>query len=184
MNFRQFFSWLMFWKRGEVDSKNDLFSIVLLLRKPISFSKEELQAAAERGWRRSFDGKEDPMWFVSVSNPLTVLKAGRYVVQLIQSNQAYSDDLEASARNLPREEQKKAWFEHRAWFSLELWNGKMTSRESISKREAYAVLAKFALQLGDPNCNAIYFPKERWMVPNDGSAEAELNRLLKAFPLI
>lgn len=181
MNFRQLLSWLAFWRRGEADSKNDPFSIVLLVRTPYLFSEAELQAAAERGWGRSFDGKNDAMWFVSVSNPLTVLKAGKYIVQLIQSKQPYSDDAEESAQNLPREEQKKAWFQHRAWYSLELWNGEKASRKSISKKEAYAVLAKFALQLGDSNCSAIYFPKEGWMLPNDGSAEAELNRLSKAF---
>jgi hypothetical protein len=181
MNFRQLLSWLMFWQRGEADLKNDPFSIVLLVRKPYSFSEAELQSAAQRGWGRSFDGKNDSLWFVSVSNPLTVLKAGKYVVRLIQSDQPYSDDLEESARNLPREEQKKAWFEHRAWFSLELWNGKMGSSIGVSKKEAYAVLARFALQLGDSNCSAIYFPKEGWMLPNDGSAEAELNRLIKTF---
>jgi len=78
------------------------------------------------------------------------------------------------------DEQKKAWFQHQAWFSLEMWNGKGSSK-SVSKKEAYAVLAKFALQLGDSDCCAIYFPKEGWMLPHDGSAEAELNRFVKAF---
>jgi hypothetical protein len=172
----------MFWKRGEADAKEMPRSIVLLTRKPHVFTQEELEAAGERGWRRKFDGKEDPMWFVSLSNKLSVLKAGKYIVQIVQVNRPYAEDMKASAKNLPREEQKKAWFEHRAWFSLDLWNGTVAG-EKLPKREAHAVLARFALQLGDANCCAIYFPKEGWMMPNDGNAEEALRRLIKAFPL-
>jgi hypothetical protein len=50
----------------------------------------------------------------------------------------------------------------------------------FSKKESYAVLARFALQLGDANCSAIYFPKEGWMLPNNGEAESELRRLTEA----
>lgn len=53
--------------------------------------------------------------------------------------------------------------------------------EQVSKTEAYAALAKFALALGDGNCSAIYFPKEGWIVPNDGSAEDELRHLIRAY---
>ena len=158
-------------------------SIVLLQREAHVFSEEELQPAGERAWGKRFDGTEDPMYFVSRADALTVLKAGKYVVQLVQVNELYSDDLEASARNLPRQEQKKAWFEHRAWSSLDLWNSAVSSARELPKKEAYAVLARFALQLGDANCSAIYCPKESWMLPNDGTAEEGLRRLIDAFPL-
>jgi hypothetical protein len=45
------------------------------------------------------------------------------------------------------------------------------------------VLARFALQLGDANCCAIYFPEEGWMMPDDGNAEEALRRLIEAFPM-
>ncbi|HEU5339726.1 hypothetical protein [Edaphobacter sp.] len=183
MNFQQILAWLKFWKTGEADSEDMLHSIVLLLREARTFSERELQIAGEKGWGKRFDGTEDPMYFVSKSEVLTVLKAGKYVVQLVQVKEPYSDDLEASARNLTRQEQKKAWFEHRAWSSIDLWNGAMSSSRDLPKKEAYAVLARFALQLGDANCSAIYFPKEGWMMPNDGTAEDGLRRLIDAFPL-
>ena len=173
----------MFWRRGEPDAKDMLYSIVLLTRVPQTFSEAELKIACERAWGKRFDGKEDPMYFVSCSRGYSFLKAGKYIVQLVHSEQPYSDDLEAGAKSLPRAEQKKAWFAHQAWFSLDLWNGAVAKRDGISKKEAYAVLAKFARALGDANCCAIYFPREGWMLPNDGPAEEELERLIKKFPL-
>jgi hypothetical protein len=183
MNFRQMVACLRFWKRGEVGSENMPHSIVLLMREPRAFTKSELQAAGERGWGKRFDGEEDAMYFVVQSDVLTVLKAGKYVVQLLQMNQPYAGDLEAVAKNLPREEQKKAWFQHQAWSSLDLWNSAKSSSRDLPKKEAYTVLARFALQLGDANCSAIYFLKEGWMMPNDGVAEEGLRRLIEAFPL-
>jgi hypothetical protein len=183
MDFRQLMAWLMFWKRGETDAKDMPPSIILLTRSPRIFTQAELEAAGERGWGEKFDGKQDPMFFAFLSDALTVLKAGKYVVHLVQTPHPYSDDLQASAKNLPREEQKKAWYEHNAWSSFDLWNGWADSSKPLSKKEAYAVLARFALQLGDANCCAIYFPKEGWMLPNNGEAEEELRRLIGAFPL-
>jgi hypothetical protein len=182
INTRQLLAWLMFWRRGEEDSNKMPRSIVMLTRKAHTFTKEELIAAAELGWGKKFDGVEDPMWFVTVSDVLTILKAGKYVVQLVQVSQPYSDDLETSAKNLTREEQKRAWFEHHAWFSLDLWNDAVPSSPKPSKKEAYAVLARFSRQLGDANCCAIYFPNEGLMLPNDGNAEDELRRLIEALP--
>jgi hypothetical protein len=135
VNFGQISNWLMFWRRGEKGAHDMPYSIVLLMREVRSFTETELEAAGERGWGKRFDGEDDPMYFVSRNPALTILKAGKYVVQLIEVPEPYSDDLEASAQNLPRLEQKKSWFEHRAWTSLDLWNGKMTSKGSISKKE-------------------------------------------------
>ena len=44
--------------------------------------------------------------------------------------------------------------------------------------DAYASLAKLALQLGDPNCTAIYLPTKNVMMPNDGAAEQGLRLLI------
>ena len=50
--------------------------------------------------------------------------------------------------------------------------------------EAYASLAKLALQLGDPNCTAIFVPVKNIMMPNDGTAEEGLRLLInKELPL-
>jgi hypothetical protein len=156
MNFQQLLIRLKFWNRGAVGSKDMPYSIVLLMRESHKFTKVELQSAGEIGWGRKFDG-------------------------LVGTT--YSVNLESGAKSLPREEQRKAWFEHRAWVALDLWNGNEPGGKKLSKEEAYAVLARFALQLGGVNCSAIYFPKESWMMPNNGAAEEGLRRLIGAFPL-
>ena len=51
--------------------------IVIMQREAHRFTERGLQAAGERGWDKRFDGKEDPMYFVSADQAaLTVVKAG------------------------------------------------------------------------------------------------------------
>jgi hypothetical protein len=160
-----------FWKRPEEEEMP--YSIVLLLREPHLFTEAELQAAGERGWGRRFDGKADPMYFVVQEQDVTMLKAGTHVVQLVQAAQPYLGEPEEISRRLPRREQKRAWLEHGAWAALDLWDRKPL------REEAYAVLARFALQLADANCSAVLLPKENVLMPNDGPAEEGLRRLVR-----
>lgn len=61
-------------RRSKLD---EMRSIVIMQRKAHRFTEEELLLAGERGWSRKFDGKEDPMYFVSADQAaLTVVKAG------------------------------------------------------------------------------------------------------------
>jgi hypothetical protein len=53
----------------------ELRSIIIMQRKAQRFSEEELQAAGEREWGKKFDGKEDPMYFVSVDHLLCCRKS-------------------------------------------------------------------------------------------------------------
>jgi hypothetical protein len=120
-------------------------------RKAQRFSEEELQAAGERGWGKKFNGKEDPMYFVSADHAaLTVVKASPHIIRVTSVPTRYVDDDEYALSQLPQPEQKKAWTEHRACAFLDLFND-LESR-SIPDAEAYASLAKLALPLGDPNC--------------------------------
>jgi hypothetical protein len=59
------------------------YSVVLLLRGYLSLSEHELQLAAERGWAMSFDGKRDPMYFVSVPGKHGFVKAGKTRYQTV-----------------------------------------------------------------------------------------------------
>ena len=117
------------------------------------------------------------MYFVSVDHAvLTVVKAGPHIIQVSTVPSRYADNDEYVLSQLPRPEQKKAWDEHQACTSLHLFND-LESR-SIPDKEAYASLAKLALQLGDPNCAAICLPAKNIMMPNDGSAEQGLRLLI------
>jgi hypothetical protein len=60
---------------------------------------------------------------------------------------------------------------HHAHTLLDLFNDLSRSERRIPDTDAYASLAKLALQLGDPNCTAIFVPDKNIMMPNDGTAE-------------
>jgi hypothetical protein len=160
-------------------------SIVILQRKRYRFSGQELQAAGERGWGKRFDGKEDPMYFVSANGPvLTVVKVGPHAIRVTSFPGRYVDDEEYALSQFPQPEQKKAWIEHHAWILLEFFNDHSSKSKRIPDAEAYSSLAKLALQLGDPNCSAIFIPIQNVMMPNDGTAEEGLRLLInKKLPL-
>jgi len=160
------------WVRNGKEEKMP-FSIILLLRKPHVFTESELRAAGERGFGKRFDGKADPMYFVVQKGAFTMVKAGPNVMNLVHANQPYLGDAEAVAKQLPHEEQQRAWLEHTAWAALDFWNLKQP------KADAYAVLARLALQLGDQNCSGVFLPADNLMMPNDGTAEEGLRLLMK-----
>jgi len=172
MNFRGVMDKLLFWQKQKVD-RNEPYALILLLREPHHFSKSELEAAGEKGWRKPFGTKAEPMYFVVESCPVTMLKAGTYVLHMQQENQPYLEDVEVGARQLPQKEQKQAWLEHHAWAALNLW-----TTEDIPDEEAYGVLARFVLPLGDANCSGVYVPRNGWMFPNNGAAEEALTRMI------
>lgn len=156
----------------------EMRSIVIMQRKAHRFSEDELRAAGERGWGKKFDGKEDPMYFVSADDLiLPVVKVGPHIIRVTSVPTRYAEDDGYALSQLPQPEQKKAWTEHHACAFLELFND--VESRSIPDAEAYASLAKLALQLGDSNCAAIFLPIKNIMMPNDGAAEEGLRLLIK-----
>lgn len=163
-------------RRGQerIGKKDDKFrSIVLLQRSWRILSENEIKVASEKGWSRSFDGKEDPMYFVVQKGPVILIKAGRLGVNVLQAREPYLGNPEEIAVQLPREEQQVAWRQHHSWISFDLLN-----KEAVSRKEAFSALAKFALGLGDENCTGIYLPSERIFAPNSGGEAEEVLRLL------
>jgi hypothetical protein len=152
---------------------DEIRSIVLLQRSGRFLSEEEIKFASEKGWSRSFEGKEDPMSFVVQNGPVTIIKAGGLVVNALQARVPYLGDPDQIAAQLPREEQQVAWRQHHAWISFDLVN-----KEDVSRQEAFSALAKFAVGLGDENCTGIYLPSERIFAPNSGGEAEEVLRLL------
>lgn len=168
-----------FVKREQQSETEEIRSIVIMQRKAHRFSEEELKAAGERGWGKNFDGIGDPMFFVSDGHPvLTILKAGPYGIRVTSVSTRYVEDDEYALSQLPQPEQKKAWNEHHACTILDLFNDFSNKSKRIPDTEVYASLAKLALQLGDPNCAAIFVPIKNIMMPNDGSAEQGLRLLI------
>jgi hypothetical protein len=75
---------------GPTAEEQDMpYSIVLLLRNHQPLSEHELQSAAERAWATSFDGKHDPMYFVSVSGEHAFVKADKHVIKMLSISQPH-----------------------------------------------------------------------------------------------
>jgi hypothetical protein len=160
-------------------------SLVIMQKTAHEFTEQELRAAAESGWGKKFDGNEDPMYFVVADHTLmTIVKAGRYIIRVMFIPKRYIDDDEHALSQLPQPEQKKAWNEHHACTFLEFFNDFSSKEPRIPDADAYASLAILALQLGDPNCAAIFVPIRNMMFPNDGTAEEGLRLIInKQLPL-
>jgi hypothetical protein len=157
----------------------EMRSIVIMQRAAHRFSEEELRAAGTRGWGKNFDGKEDPMYFVSADHAaLTIVKAGPHAIRVTTVLARYADDDEYALSRLPQPEQKKAWIDHQACTYLDFFNDLSSGSRRIHDADAFATLARLALQLGDPNCTAVFLPDKNLMMANDGSAEQGLRLLI------
>jgi len=164
---------------ASLPESTEMRSVVIMQRKAHRFTEGELQAAGERGWEKKFDGKADPMYFVSADQAaLTVVKAGPHVMRVTSFPCRYADDDEYALSQLSQPEQKKAWNEHQAHTLLDLFNDLSRAEKRIPDADAYASLAKLALHLGDPNCTAVFVPDKNIMMPNDGTAEEGLRLLI------
>lgn len=157
----------------EQDEQEMPYSLVFFLRSHAPLSEQTLQSAAEGGWGRRFDGKEDPMYFVSGAGQHAFVKAGKHVVKLLSVSGPYLGDPDEIAAQLPQPEQQSAWRCHRAWMALDYWN------LQLPKSEAYEVLARLGLQLLDDRCCGIFLPKDEMFMPNDGTAREGLKLLLE-----
>ncbi len=154
-------------------NEDDLCSIVLLLREPHFFKREEVMEAGRLGFGKAFDGVEDPMYFVVQTGHVTMLKAGPYVMHVLHQGEPYLGDKDEVAKTLLLGRQKDAWLAHSAWASIDVWN------KEIPSAEAYTALAKFALNLADANCSAVFLPKHNILLANDGQAEEWLHGLMR-----
>ncbi|SNT30578.1 hypothetical protein SAMN05421770_10773 [Granulicella rosea] len=169
MNLRRL--WSMLWNRNNKEEDHSIFpSIVLLLRSPHFFTEAELEAAGEKGLRTPFHRGEGSTRFIVQKGMVTFIKADDFVMHVVQANQRYMGDLSEKDLTiwLPKAEQRRAWLAHTAWASIDLLNGKEGPK---SKRAIYAALARFARNMGDHNCSAVYLPMEQMFMPNDGTAD-------------
>jgi hypothetical protein len=158
--------------RQAVD-ESQFCSIVLLLREPHFFRREELMEAGCVGFGKRFDGEEDPMYFVVQDAPVTMMKAGIYAMHLQHHHQPYLGDKEAAAKTLFLKRQQDAWLAHTAWASIDLWN------QDVSNSDGYTALARFAINLADQNCSGVFLPKHNILLTNDGQAEEWLHDLIR-----
>jgi hypothetical protein len=135
--------------------------MVLLLRQPHTFSKEELTLAAEKAWERPFDNGDDSKFFVTQSGPIAFMKVGKFMLHFPVQRRPYLEDPEKIAQGFAREELRNAWRQHRAWVSIDCMN------RSEDVEMEYCVIAKVTAELLDENCVGLFMPHERSFMTND-----------------
>jgi len=159
----------MRWRRI---TRDDLLSMVLLLRKPHFFSAEELQLAAERPWRVSFDGKERSSKHCVVQRgTVTMMKAGPHGINFLDSAAPYLGNPKENVHWLPDARQRQAWVEHSAYVAVDYLN------RGVSFALGYAVLSKLVAEMLDGNCTGVYVPERSSLIPNDEALYLELQKL-------
>jgi hypothetical protein len=161
----------MRWQRV---GKKEALSVVMLLRLPHFFRKEELQEAAERAWRVSFTGGNASMYFVTQSGNTTFLKAGPHVLNFFHYPKPYIENPKDNIDWLPRVIQQRAWAEHAACVGVDYLN------PETDVELAYCILSKLIAELLDENCVAIYIPRQSSLAPNDKSLYSELQKMAAA----
>ena len=145
-------------------------SIVLLLREPHVYNREELSLAAQKAWGVPFETEPSDGNFVMGSGPQIIMKAGRHFLTFPSAAQPYSDDPQQISEQLPRS-QLRLWSRHRAWVALDyMEGGKDRTRE-------YGVLARLAAEMLTDNCVGIFLPETGDFLPNDASLEPALRRI-------
>ena len=153
------------------------FSMVLLLRRSSLFTEDELNAAGQRAWNVPFSHADKSMYCVMPATPnITLIKSGNYLFNLIQEDSFYLGPIEEIAPQLPRPEQQLAWRQHTSWAAWDLMN------KDVTKKEAYAVIARWVIELVHGNCVGVYLPKESLFFPNNGPAEDKLRKYIKKGP--
>ena len=146
-------------------------SIVMLLRSPFAMSEDILKTAASKAFGVPYDGSNE-MYFVGWHSLLKTVKAGPYLISVLEAEEPYFGDPAEVAQGFKNKRLEEAWIEHRTWVAFDLMN------RDVPKKQAYTVIAKLASALLDARCAGIYLPKEnQFTIQSDGSAEMHLRKL-------
>jgi hypothetical protein len=137
-------------------------SIVLLLKQPHFFADEELRAAAEKAWNRTFEGGEESRHFIVQARGITFIKVGPHVLNILHAASPYFGPLDDAELNefLPEVERQHAWRSHHAWCAVDY------KSKNTDEHTKYCVLAALVAEMVNENCSGIWVPKFRGFMPN------------------
>lgn len=149
-------------KRFRNSSGDDPDSMVLLLRQPHIFTKEELSTAATRAWNRPFEDSEQSRHFVVQQGLVTFVKVGPHFLSILHANTPYLEHLDDAELNnfLPEVERRRAWRAHHAWCAIDYMI------KDTDENTKYCILAALASEMVNDNCCGVWIPKVRGLIPN------------------
>jgi hypothetical protein len=170
MNLKKAFRKLvpLWWQRTR---KDELLSMVMLLREPHLFGADELRLEAQRAWRASFAGGGGSMNCIEQSDKVTFLKAGPRILSLFCYPAHHIETPKENIEWLPQPNQRQAWSQHSACVGVDYLN------DSVEVEPGYAVLALLVSEMLDGNCTGIYIPRENRLIPHNESLYLELQKL-------
>ena len=161
--------------RWQRTCRGEPLSMVMLLRRSHLFGADELRSAAERAWHRSFSGEDKKSKHCVVQEgSVTLMKAGPHLLSFFSYPAPYVEDPKANTDWLQHTNQREAWVQHTACYSVDFMN------DGVSVQLGYCVLAQLVSEMLDGNCTGVYIPRERWLVPNDQSLYLALHRFASA----
>jgi hypothetical protein len=75
-------------------------------------------------------------------------------------------------RTLPLATQRQAWTEQKGFIAIDYVKG------DVDTGSKYVVLARLSAELYDANCVGLYLPRENTLVPGEGAARDQLNKII------
>jgi len=142
-------------------------SILLLERQHHFLRKEAIRHAAERAYGRSF-APGSPTHFVTQSSS-TFVKLGEDSIHILQTPTPYeAKPYEVRRRGDSRQHQ---WRDHRGHITFEIWNS------SYPMLHAYRILCPLVEELLSDRAIGVFFPRDNYFFPHDGSALDHFRRL-------
>lgn len=182
LNFKAAFEALL--RSGKHTDESDLpVSMVLLLSKPDFLGLEELRSSAERAFGTPFsvsrasvnkaEVADAAQYCVMQAALFTLMKVGHHTLSFLNYTKPYgeADFWQKFSDPLPSESQREAWFQHKAWTAVNYAKG------GTDLSVKYAVLARLCVEMLSVSCVGVYLPRERSLIPNDGSLLPELHRM-------
>jgi hypothetical protein len=172
LNFKRAFDTIRRLGRPVENHDDDPVSLVLLLREPRFSTLDQLRSAGERAFGVPFNGGKESQHFVMQAAHLVIIKVGPHALNFLNHAKPYgaSDFPPEFVATFPESNQREAWTAHKAWTAMDyVKGGKNLNAE-------YGVLATLCAEVVDTNCLALYEPRERTLIPNDGRLRGELKR--------
>ena len=153
----------IWWYRGKSsESEAPMISLVALLSEPVVFDQAVLAKTAGRVWNADLgDGHGEGVdGFVAGVGAINTIKHGDRLYLINCIPRPYVDDPQQVAESIADLRIRKAFGEHRAWFSCDV----LTGDEALTAAEiadGYQRLAKLFAELLDERCLLIYLPETR-----------------------
>jgi hypothetical protein len=140
-------------------------SMVLLLRRPHSFSEDEIRSAAERAWGLAFWSTRGSDRRILVSDDNVFLQAGLHRISFCNYPHPYVERPEGEVDWLTNLSQIKAWSDHKGCCFINY----QTATTDLEL--AHCIIARVAVQLLDQNCTGVYMPRDFCLIPGEIASE-------------